>query len=329
MATFLTTKKMPRELRTRIEKSVRGDATEPGAALSARARGIARVVVVAIVIGLVWAFVVAKKRDRKSFDHDRAALADSLRARAAALTSNQRDALAHAETILMHFAGAYDGDVADPDALASLAKPAMYVRGPIDAFTTTRRIAPAASSSRKDALLACLIAPPAGRSERAMLSSVQTAYAGGAALDAKTPNVLRLDDAEVALPFFEPSYAARVAAAETEGELAIYKREIDHAALDRGVRALAAEVLIVAMDEPPPAGGVTELDGEKPHDVRLAIVELASGKYSFRARKHVDPSGWSEAARAQWASGLDGCRFAEDVRAQMTGRVAPSASAAP
>jgi hypothetical protein len=206
----------------------------------------------------------------------------------------------------------------DIAAIPALDRPAMYVRGPIDAFGTTRRIAPAASSSRKDALLVCLIAPPTATTERALLPNVKLAFAGGAALDAKTPNVFRLDDAELALPFFEPAYVARVANAETEGELKIYKHEIDDAKLDRAIHALEAETIIVAMDEAAPAGGITELDGERPHDVRLAIVELASGRYLFRTHKHVDPSAWTESARAQWANRLDGCRFAQEARAAMT-----------
>ncbi len=233
------------------------------------------------------------------------------------LGSRQRDTVIHVEAILVHFAGTYDGDVKDPRALKALDAPALWVRGPIDSFVSTRRIAPAASSSRKDALVACLVAPPAGRTEKSILSIVQLAFAGGAPLDLKTPNVLRLDDAEIALPFFEPAWAARVRAAETEGELAVYRHEIEKAALERGVRALRAETIIVAMDEPAAPGGVTELDGERPHDVRLAIVDIASGEYLFRTRKHVDPSGWSEWARTQWASGLDGCRFAQDARDAM------------
>jgi hypothetical protein len=309
---------MSPELAARIESSVTGKHVEPGATLSARARGIARIVVLLLVIAAVWAFIVAKKHDKKTFEHDRTALADSLGEKAHTLGPMQRGAVMRAETILLNFAGTYQGDIAEHGAIAALDRPAMYVRGSIDAFTSTRRIAPAASSSRKDALLLCLIAPPTARTERALLPNVTLAYAGGAALDAKTPNVSRLDDAETALPFFEPAWAARVRGAETEGELALYRHEIEKASLDRGVRALEAEVLIVAMDEPGAPGAVVELDGERAHDVRLAIVELGSGEYIFRMHAHVDPSTWSESGRSQWASGLDGCRLAQDARAAMT-----------
>lgn len=311
MATFLTTKKMSAALAARIESSVSGKKVEPGESrsLSPRVRGVVRLVAIAAVIAITWAFVSAKKRDRKSFDLDRDTLAETLRANVQSLTARQKDTVMHVETILVHFSGTYEGDLADPSAAKALDARLIYVRGPIETFTSTRRIAQAASSSRVDALAACLISPPVGRTERALLPSMRA--------DAKVSNVSRLDDAEIALPFFDHVWLDRVRNAETESELAVYKHEVEKAGLERGKRALQSEYVVAVMDEAPPAGGITELDGEKPHDVRLAIVEIVTGKYLFRMRKHVDPSGWSETSRAQWASGLDGCRFAQDARAAM------------
>ena len=57
----------------------------------------------------------------------------------------------------------------------------------------------------------------------------------------------------------------------------------------------------------------TELDGERPHDVRIGLVDLTSAKMLLRLRKRVDPTWISMNARAQYASGLDACALAMDV----------------
>jgi hypothetical protein len=72
--------------------------------------------------------------------------------------------------------------------------------------------------------------------------------------------------------------------------------------------------LIAVMDEAGPAGGITEMDGERAHDARVAIQERASRKVLLRVRKHVDPAGWSTVNRAQYAAGLDGCALALQAR---------------
>ena len=70
----------------------------------------------------------------------------------------------------------------------------------------------------------------------------------------------------------------------------------------------------MAMDEPAPLTSPAELDGERAHEVRVAIVEVASSKVLLRLRKHVDPSDWSPKVRPDYARGLDECALAADVR---------------
>jgi hypothetical protein len=68
------------------------------------------------------------------------------------------------------------------------------------------------------------------------------------------------------------------------------------------------------MDEPGGPGGTTELDGERPHDVRVALFDLQQRNALLRFRRHVDPSAFSDRGRASRASELDACALSFDVR---------------
>jgi hypothetical protein len=76
------------------------------------------------------------------------------------------------------------------------------------------------------------------------------------------------------------------------------------------------------MDEPGTSSGLSELDGERPHDVRVAFVDMGAQKVVLRLRKHVDPAWISLEKRPRYAAGLDGCALALDVR-ESVGRSAP------
>jgi hypothetical protein len=82
--------------------------------------------------------------------------------------------------------------------------------------------------------------------------------------------------------------------------------------------AAKAGLLVYAMDEPGEPGGATELDGERAHMVRVGIVDLTAAKVLLRVRRRVDPSGITPAKRSLYASGLDGCGLALDIRESIT-----------
>src|SRR5690606_36753235 len=111
----------------------------------------------------------------------------------------------------------------------------------------------------------------------------------------------------------------RVRAAEDGKELARLERDLERAPIERAKQAARAEILVAAVDEPGDGSGPTELDGERPHDIRLAIVDLPSGEVLLRMRRHVDPSWISTAKRPMYATGLDGCAFAFDVHQALDG----------
>jgi hypothetical protein len=69
------------------------------------------------------------------------------------------------------------------------------------------------------------------------------------------------------------------------------------------------------MDEAGDPNVPAELDGERPHDVRVALVETKTGRALLRMHAHVDPSVWNAGTRPEYASGLDACALAFDARA--------------
>jgi hypothetical protein len=307
--TFLTTAKMSRELAARVESSVRGKRIRPGeTTLGPVARTVIRFTLAALVIGGVWAFFAAKRSDAKQFDRDRAALVDRLKQASDGITQPQIDAVKKDEQLLVRFSTQYDGDTIELQA-KDFDRTMMYVRGPLYDFASTAKLVDIAKATLKDPLLSCLIHPPSAKTEKAIVQSVRN--------PASTPNVVRFADAETGTPFLAPAYAEKVRAATTEGELAVYKQSVDRANLEATKPALRAELLLAVMDEPGPSGGITEMDGERPHDVRIYLVERASQKVLLRLRKWVDPSGWTADHRAQFASGMDGCALAFDIREKL------------
>jgi hypothetical protein len=327
MATFLTTSRMSPALVARIEASVSG--RRPGAErkswaplVTALARGAAVAFVVAVVAGVI----VMRRRDRDALEASRTAVLDALHAQTAGVTDADRGAAGRAETWLMRLGGAYEGDrVADearaPGALdAILARPAMYARGPIAGFASATRAAETAAAAPKDALLLCLMDPPSARVEKTLLTKVRTAYAAGAGVEQRTANVRLLHEAEAGVPFLSPPWEERVHAAREPAEIARLGKELDRAPLAAAKKALRAEVLIAALDEPGDGHGPTELDGERPHDVRVAVVDLAADKVLVRARLHVDPSWITTKVRSEYAAGIDACALAMDVRSAVAAR---------
>ena len=318
MGTLLTTPKMAPALAARIESSVRGRRIVPGGT-APRLVSVVRLGVIAGVILVACGLVITRYREHQALEHTRAALLQTVHGHAAALGPEESGFVARAESWLARFSGPYEGDLVSDEmrgaqaSRAVLSRPAVYVRGPLATFATPAGITSSASTSVKDAFLLCLLDRPVSRAEKVLLSKVRTAYAGGPLVEERTANVRRLDDAEVGLPFLQAPWAARVMRAERAVDLARLQRELDKAPIEDAKRAAKASLLILVVDEPGDGKGPTELDGERPHDVRIGLVDLTSAKVLLRLRKRVDPTWISMNARAQYASGLDGCALALDV----------------
>jgi len=324
MPTFLTTKKMNPALAARIEASVRGDArgTSPKGPSRGRrlAFAFARVAAVVLVVLGVQRVLSFRSKAASDLEDARSSLLADLRTKRDGLTEDERNLVARARPWLAKASSGYEGDLVDEglrgDGLDKvLARPAVYVRGPIQAFGDTKALDDAAAASRKDPLLVCALAPPQGRDEKAVLDRVRAVYMGGG--EARTPNVRHLHEAIVGLPFFAPEWEAKITAATDLRELQKLRHDLERAPTDGAVKAGRATILVFAMDEPGRGDGPVEIDGERAHDVRVGIVDLAAQKVLLRLRKTVDPAWISSTARVVYASGLDGCLLAMDLRAKV------------
>jgi len=319
MPTFLTTSKMPRALASRIEASIRGRHAG-GATVAPRLVALFRLVAVLGIVGATASLLSLHHRKSTELERARKAVLDAVLVHRAAVAPEDRAAVSRAGAWLVRLSGEYEGDLVAselraPGALgALLSRSSVYVRGPVDAFKNPAAIALAAAQSFKDPFLVCLLDPPVDRSEKAVLAKVRLARGGGAVLQQLTANVHRLEAAVVGLPLLAPAWAERVAAAAGLEELERLRQELSKAPLEEAKRAAAAHVLVAALDEPGAPGGLSELDGERPHDVRVGLVDLSAGKMLLRLRKHVDPGWISLERRPRYASGLDGCVLALDVR---------------
>lgn len=324
--TFLRTSRMPAALAERVEKSV------TGTGIRRRARGVLRALNVALVVALlvggigeVRARVAERDREHRDLEARRDALRTSARDVAAAIGPHERALVPAIEALLVRLAGPYEGDlVADavrpPRGLdAVLARPTLYVRGSIGGFATAGAIAPAAAASSKDALVLCLLSPPESRTEGPLLARAKRALGQSRSLAEATTSVRRLHDVEASLPFLAPDWRARIDAAHDAAALGRLETAFEKAPVRGALPAFRSEILVAVLDEPDSGAGPTELDGERAHDARVVVVDLVTGEALLRIRRHLDPS-WvkSIAARAQYASGIDSCGLALDVREAVT-----------
>lgn len=317
MPSFLVNRRMDPALADRVLATVRGRKPKPGSGvLVRRIVAMARVVLVLTAALAIYSGLTLRRAAQREVETARTRLLEKVQAEAATLEPQDRAALARAESWLTRLSGNYDGDVLGGDDL--LARPMIYVRGPIASFGTSDAIADAAAASYKDALLLCLLEPPTGRSETELLVKVRLARSGAAAVEERTPTVRRLHDLVIGLPLLLPPWSERVRAATDGTELTRLRKELERAPLERAKQAARANVLLVAMDEP--GEGNAELDGERPHDVRLALVDLTANQVALRVRRHVDPKWITPAKRPTAANDLDGCALAYDVREELKKR---------
>ena len=323
--TFLTTARMDPELRARIEARVAGRrlSADVSRAWISRQTWVAgaRVMALAMGVAIVWSFFHRKSDAEIALEKRRATLLETVRNASEELTAHDFEAEGRVASWLVRSAHTYDADfVADavktPKGLAELLdRSAVYVRGTLGEFQTAEGVRQAATVSVKDAFLGCLLTPPKTRSERALMARVYDVYSGGA--ERQATQVARLHDVEAGLPFLQPSWADRVVQATTMAQLDGLQRELFHAPLEAARRGLTARLLVFAIDEPGDLGGPAELDGERAHEVRVGIVDLASEAWLVRLRRRVDPSKISAEKRSLYASGVDACALAFDVRASV------------
>jgi hypothetical protein len=322
VGTFLATRKMHPALVARIERSV-GARTGPvrGKRVTARLRtSLLRLAIAAGVTALAITALVARYRYQQEVKRARSGLLETVHAQNSSVTLDERSFMTRVEPWLLGLATSYEGDVIADEFRqvkgldVALARPSVYVRGPLSAFGSSAAIAETASASTRDSFLACLLDPPASRAEKVVLSKVRTAYAGGAITG---EHARRLHDAEGGLRQLLSPWEERIESARELRDLERIQGELAILPVAETKRAVKAELLIAAMDEPDEKGPA-DLDGERAHQVRVVIVDIRTATVLLRARKRVDPNWLAATTRSTFASAVDGCALAFDVRAGLT-----------
>ena len=319
MPTLLVNGRMSPALAARVQAAV---SQRQGATAQRRPlKSLLRLFTVAFLVTAAVGIVQFRQRRQLELDTTRAALRAKLRDAGRSLTRADRELPARVEAaIALDAAPGYVGDRIAGDLRneagfkAALSLPTLYLRGPLEALAHPARVSELASSSSPDAFVLCLLAPPETRTEKALRLKASAAYAQGPSMQA-TAAVLRLAPLLQALPLLGADWKSRVELADTMPALQTLEKLIDAAPLAVAVRAAKARQLLVVLDESRAATGPTELDGERAHPVRVVLTDLTNGDVRLRFRGAVDPSWLSDQSRAQYASGIDSCALAMDLRA--------------
>lgn len=309
MPTLLVTRKMSPELAARVEASVQGRRRSPRARLAPRASSLLRIATIALIVTALVEAALAVRSSHRALEAERAALLARVAHETASLSAEERALPARVKPWLERFDGAYEGDLVtdaarDPGVFK---RRTVYVRGPLG------ELARSAGESYPDAFVLCLVEPPGERTEKLLRLRAREAMTAHGMQPAR--NVSRYADALAALPLLAPGFAARIAATGDREQLDALARTFARAPIDGAKQAAKATQLLVVVDEPGAATGLSELDGERPHDVRVGLVDLAKKSVILRLRRHVDPAWVSAATRAELAKGIDSCALALDVRA--------------
>ncbi|HEX2875006.1 MAG TPA: hypothetical protein VHP33_27330 [Polyangiaceae bacterium] len=321
MGTLLVTRRMSPELAARVLASVRGQ--QGGAGRQRLLKALLRFLTVAALISAVGLFFYLRSKNATELSRARSALLSSMLEHSSKLSRTDTELGGRVETaVALHSSATYPGDQISDDLrseaqlVAALSEPTLYLRGSLDGLSRPARVSELAASSFKDAFVLCLLAPPEARSEKALRAKASAAHAQGPSMQVAT-HIERVEPLLRALPFLGPAFKARVVAAETSAAVATLRRYFEAAPVQAAVRAAKARQLLLVIDEPSTTKAPTELDGERPHAVRVVLTDLRTGELRLRLRKDVDPGWLSDNARAQFASGIDSCSLALDVRAAL------------
>jgi hypothetical protein len=310
---------MSPELRARVLASVSGRA-RPGARqrlspLVARLRLVGIVAVLSVI-----ALVLHVRQERiRQLEQQRATLLATLHVHASGLTADDKKLAGKVESaVQVHAAPAYGGDwLPEPlrkeGTLAELLSlPTLYLRGSLEVLSRAGGVKEAAPESWADAFMLCLLKPPEARTEKALKTKARVAMsARGMEAHAHVQRLAPLLDV---LPLLGGDWQARVVAAESAAVLSDYRKLIEGAPIRAAVRAAKARQLLLVLDEPGDTKTPAELDGERPHAVRVVLSNLADGNVELRFRKQVDPEWLSASTRAEYAASIDSCALAMDLR---------------
>lgn len=318
MATFLTTPRMSAALRARVERAVshkaraRHNAARLGLqgtfAGGAKLRAMRLMpIAAALIIGVFAA--VAYARERRAVDAEKLAIAGIIDARRAALPKGHEGLVAATDHWITASSKRDEtGDLVDDSLRAKgaldgwLKRPALYLHGPIADLERAVTVEEAAKASDKDALLLCLLAPPAATSERDLLAKVRGVYFSGAKVDEETANVRRLIDARKGLRLVSQTFQASAKMADDLRLLAEHRRELDAMPFATTQRAASAELLIIAADLP----------GSE-RKTRITLVDLVAKRVLLRVERRAEVAT-SSPSGALYRAEIEACSAALAAR---------------
>jgi hypothetical protein len=326
MPTFLTTPKMSPELAARVETSVTGRPAGRGK-MSPMVISALRFCGLAGRIGIVVWIVVVRRQANAELEADRNGLLAQLNEDASQATDADKAIVSRIEAWAGKHTGAYEGDVVDDSVRgagmsATLARPIIYLRGPLEGFSSPKGIADMRDTTYRDAFVLCLFDPPSKRSEKSLREAARAVLLGGERMNA-VAHVTRFHTARVGLPYLAPQWAERVQKTDSSRDLADLRSALKRVSLKEAVHAMKARLLLIAMDEPKDGTAPTEIDGANRHYVRVTLLDLETDKVLLQQRKLVDPGWIPVAKRGEYTNGINSCELGLEIRAVMTGTAPP------
>jgi len=301
MPTFLTTPRMSPALRQRVQASVRSDLRQrmlfPH---QGRGRVYLRIALGLAAVGLAAFLAITYRQSRREGEEKRAALLAQYHALEASLPKGPRWQNLPARVGQPDLA---PGEQYELDQV--LRSPLLYLRGDAKDLGSAGGALDAARDSSVDALASCLVMPPQNLRESTLLRAI------GQAPPAES--VSSFADALSALEFFESTFEEEVSTATQMQELERLARRLSRDALQRGLVALRARFLLVAIDQAKAAGVVSDFDGEAPHDIVLRVIDLWTAQLVWQAQRSVDPAWISAKSRLAYSRPLDSCRLSFEL----------------
>ena len=273
----------------------------------------------ALVAGLAWMALSVRHADEE-LEQARAELLRRWEHESASMGADERDLAGRVARWVAGGTGEYAGDFVADELPAQtglrdvLKRPMVYVRGALADLRTPQWMKESTREAGRDALLLCLLDPPDGRAEMDLVRRTLSAYGNDERMRKATAHVRPLGPALVGLSVLDPVWRGRVVEAKDRRRLGVLGRILDQAPLEEARQAARASLLLFAIDEPGELSAPPELDGERPHHIRLGLVDLTTQKELVRFRRRVDPSWLSDSTRAELARGVDDCTLAFDLR---------------
>jgi hypothetical protein len=320
MATFLVTPQMNPALRARVERAAshrtRARHNAAGLGLQGTFANNQRLRLSKILPFVAFALVAALGTGvfiyaRRAVEKERAALLATLDEHRAGLPAGHERFLGVTDHFITETAGdTAPADVVDPALRAPgaldnwLRRPAVYVHGTAAALRDSQKIDAAAGASGKDPFLVCLSRPPKSASEADLLSRIRGVYFDGAKVDDETANVRRLTEARVGLSVLGPAFEDSARKADDLQRLRKLRKDLEAAPLEHAKKALAAELMIVAVDLPSPTNS---------REARVALMDLTTKAVLLRIKLHIDEQGRSPAGQL-YRTELEGCALALAAR---------------